>query len=296
MNINSSNYEEYLIRKLENLLNQEETREFDSFMQNHPELLSEWEAFKQTVLVADEEITFTDKASLKKPERERRVVPLYRTLLIVTGIAASLLFVVYLGVFKFKETNSTTPIASNHSTPGSSSVTNYSSQVQGTSSAPTPSIPLIAQNTPIVSTHILSHHAVQPFRPAPALTSNSVSSDPQNNSSLPVELASLSPAPVGAIPLKMDISLAPYKSIPVTQTERPVINPHPDKTVQHASLIQFASVLGTELYHLSGRGESSTDNPQIPARNDVSVSVSTKQFSLLKTFHFHPGYKTIQSK
>ncbi|GDX52013.1 hypothetical protein LBMAG27_10600 [Bacteroidota bacterium] len=93
MKINRTNYEDFLIQKLEGLLSTEQNAELDLFLHNNADIKSEWEAFEQTVMVPDETIVYEHKELLKK--KVGGVIPIYSTMLFVTSIAASLLLVFF---------------------------------------------------------------------------------------------------------------------------------------------------------------------------------------------------------
>src|SRR2546423_804630 len=66
MRINLQNYEEYFVRYLDGELPSQEAGEVEFFLQQHPELNAELNAFKSTMLLSDEEILFPNKELLKK--------------------------------------------------------------------------------------------------------------------------------------------------------------------------------------------------------------------------------------
>jgi hypothetical protein len=69
MKINLQNYEEYFVRFLDGDLPSEEVAEVKLFLQRHPGLNAELNAFKATMLPADENIFFPGKELLKKELR-----------------------------------------------------------------------------------------------------------------------------------------------------------------------------------------------------------------------------------
>ena len=66
MKINLQNYEEYFVRYLDGELSSSEVGEVEFFLQQHPELNAELNAFKSTVLSADDEVFFPKKELLMK--------------------------------------------------------------------------------------------------------------------------------------------------------------------------------------------------------------------------------------
>jgi len=66
MMINLQNYEEYFVRYLDGELSQEEVNEVNLFLQYHPELKQELEAFRAVILPLENSIQFSGKENLKK--------------------------------------------------------------------------------------------------------------------------------------------------------------------------------------------------------------------------------------
>ena len=107
MKINRTNYEDFLIQKLEGILSTEQNAELDLFLHNNTDIRTEWEAFEQTVLIPDETIVYTHKELLKK---KGAVLPMYRTMMYVASIAASLLLVFFVSQKYLFNTNTVTPV------------------------------------------------------------------------------------------------------------------------------------------------------------------------------------------
>ncbi|MEI7802179.1 MAG: hypothetical protein WCI97_06020, partial [Bacteroidota bacterium] len=141
MKINRTNYEDFLIQKLEGLLSTEQNAELDLFLHSNADIKSEWEAFEQTVLVPDETIVYQHKELLKK--KTGGVIPMYRTMLYVASIAASLLLVFFISQKYLFNNNTVTPVivASN------SSPVNNNQPVIGTVT-PSKNNALVADNYP----------------------------------------------------------------------------------------------------------------------------------------------------
>ncbi len=66
--ITIENKEEYFIRSVEGMLNATEKGLLDTFIEQHPQYLTELELFKKTKLVADTSVTFDNKELLKRIE------------------------------------------------------------------------------------------------------------------------------------------------------------------------------------------------------------------------------------
>ena len=71
MKLNLDNYESWLVDRMEGLLDPAQEAELDAFLELHPELQEDAALMEMTRLVPDQEVIFTDKASLKKEEGGR---------------------------------------------------------------------------------------------------------------------------------------------------------------------------------------------------------------------------------
>ena len=94
MNIDEKNYEEYLIRHVENDLSENEQATLFVFLDNHPECRRELELFEQSRLIPDETISFGDRSSLKRTAQRFYL----NNWLVWTSAAAAILVLIY---FKF---------------------------------------------------------------------------------------------------------------------------------------------------------------------------------------------------
>nr|HPR29682.1 hypothetical protein [Chitinophagales bacterium] len=65
MKLNLDNYESWLVDRMEGLLDPAQEAELDAFLELHPELQEDAALMEMTRLVPDQEVIFTDKASLK---------------------------------------------------------------------------------------------------------------------------------------------------------------------------------------------------------------------------------------
>jgi len=96
--INERNYEEWLLRKVENDLNASEAKALDKFLTAHPEYKEELAAFEQTVLLP-ETVAFKNKATLYREVEEVKVIPLWYQRPAYWAAAASIALVVGLSVW-----------------------------------------------------------------------------------------------------------------------------------------------------------------------------------------------------
>jgi hypothetical protein len=72
--VNELNYEEYFVMYADDELTIEEKRFTEEFVYKHPRFQQEFELILEAKLVADKSIIFSDKKSLYRTEKERRVV------------------------------------------------------------------------------------------------------------------------------------------------------------------------------------------------------------------------------
>lgn len=64
--IDASNYEEYFVGAVENVLSAEEKKELEQFLEMNPDKRAELELLRQTILEPEPEIVFENKSALKK--------------------------------------------------------------------------------------------------------------------------------------------------------------------------------------------------------------------------------------
>lgn len=100
--ITMANYEEYLFRKIEGDLAGGESGEVESFMEEHPELQREMNAFTSTRLVADLSVVFPDKNSLKK--RDGKVAVMYVRYALAIAVAACLMLIIMIKGMQWNDT------------------------------------------------------------------------------------------------------------------------------------------------------------------------------------------------
>ncbi|HZG01152.1 MAG TPA: hypothetical protein VEY71_09120, partial [Chitinophagales bacterium] len=107
MNIDVTNYEEWLFRKVENDLNAEELKQLETFLVQHPEYRAELDAFEKTVLVPDQSFVFRNKQVLYRDEP--RVVSLWYRNPQYWAVAASLVLILSVGAWLLNNRETYTP-------------------------------------------------------------------------------------------------------------------------------------------------------------------------------------------
>ena len=96
MKINIDNYELYFLRYIEGRLSEEERKEVETFLIQHPDLKEIMDMYDPSfTLVKDEELVFDDKDSLMRPTKSSFVMPLWVR---YASVAAVALFVVSVGL------------------------------------------------------------------------------------------------------------------------------------------------------------------------------------------------------
>lgn len=103
--VNLSNYKTWLVAYTEGDLNDNQKKEVDLFLSEHPDLKSELDLFRRTRTVPDYTIVFKDKNSLK---RGGRVIAFSRVNYRVMAIAASLVLLL-ISIYVFRQQKDNTP-------------------------------------------------------------------------------------------------------------------------------------------------------------------------------------------
>lgn len=114
--VTRENYEEYMMMHADGELSPSQEQELMSFLYEHPELQHELTAFSMTKLIPDDNLVYTRKVSLLKPEGGTVVIPFapWKRYAIAAGVAA----LVMLGGYNIwnHAPEATTTVAANHNT------------------------------------------------------------------------------------------------------------------------------------------------------------------------------------
>ena len=97
MKINLQNYDEYFFNYVEGNLSTEEMAETAVFLKQNPMLQPEFDAWKESVLKPDISIAFSEKSILLKKE-PARIIPFFSNLILMSGVAASIVAVLILKI------------------------------------------------------------------------------------------------------------------------------------------------------------------------------------------------------
>ncbi len=275
--INRNNYEDFLIQKLEGMLNTEQNAELDLFLHNHADIKSEWEAFELTRLIPDESLVFENKGLLKKKENAG-VIPMYRSMLYVASIAASLLFVLLFSQKYLINLPSENPVvvAENNSLNNNQSrVNSEPSKVSSTSSSNNNAI--IADNFPSEKQAVFSKQVSTNY--PKQFLSNQISTTPLQTNIQPMKILAHT-----AMKIYPRVSYASFiwtKGLMKPQV--PVRN-----TTEAGAWLQIASILGSEIVRLSGRGERLNKAPlELHIKNNpIQLNINNPYIKFHKVISF----------
>ncbi len=246
MKINRNNYEDFLIQKLEGLLSTEKNAELDLFLHNNSDIRSEWEAFELTRLMPDESLVYEHKDLLKK-KQSAGVIPMYRTILYVTSIAATLLLVFFVSqkYLFIQPTEKPIVVAENNS------VQNSSNENSVPVIQPSNNNAIVADNLPNKTQPTFSHQSSTKIYQISNVNQPGTSNPKVESISF---MKTLSPVAMKTYPR---ISYASF--IWTKGLKAPAV---PSRNVSEAGAwLQVASILGSEIIRLSGRTEKINKAP-----------------------------------
>ena len=277
MKINRNNYEDFLIQKLEGLLSTEQNAELDLFLHNNADIRSEWEAFELTRLIPDDSLVYEHKDFLKK-KQSAGVIPMYRTMLFVTSIAASLLLVFFVSqkYLFIQPTEIPVVVAENNSMNNIQSIENNKPSGSNSNSA--------SNNNAIVADNFQIE--TQPAFSKQIETSNHKQTA---NSPFPV---SISHADIQPMKQLEHTAMKTYPRVSyasfiwtkgLTKPQAPVRT-----TTEAGAWLQIASVLGSEIVRLSGRGERLNKAPiELQIKNNpIQLNINNPYLKFHKIISF----------
>lgn len=277
MKIDRNNYEDFLIQKLEGQLSNEQNAELDLFLHNNSDIQSEWEAFELTRLIPDESLVFEHKELLKKKESVG-IIPVYRTLMYATSIAASLLLVFLVSQKYFINQAQKNPsiVAVNNS------IKNYKTENVTSEVKP-------LNNNLIVAEHYSSNNqssngsenkSINDFQKTNSgLISNQITQVRISDNIQPMK-----PIVAGAMKTYPRVSYASF-----IWTKGLTVPHSPSRSVNEAGAwLQVASILGSEIIRLSGRGERLNKAPlELQFKNKpVQLNINNPYLRLNKFLSF----------
>ncbi len=290
------NYEEFFIRNIERELTLQEENDLSVFMNEHPELQREMNAFAATKLVADSSVIFPYKNSLKK-RGAGRLVPMYVRISLIAAAVCLMLIMFMRG--SLWQTNPTPIVADSHSiqpetNTGSSSNESISKPQKNEIAFNQSEIDSAKAATSNESkkNKSLSHHNTQLYTDASSQHStNSVSpfNDVSTADNDEVSRIAMATTPIN---FQRAFKKASYRS--------------PSNSIaEKKPAVKFSSVavaLGSELLRLSGREDylnsstafnsSGSDRRKLP----MALSITGKKFNFSHTFFKKRNHTSSQPK
>ena len=244
MKIDRNNYEDFLIQKLEGQLSNEQNAELDLFLHNNSDIQSEWEAFELIRLIPDESVVYEHKELLKKKE-SAGIIPFYRTLMYATSIAASLLLVFFISQkYFFKQTQKNPSLVAVNNSIKNNKTENDTSEVKS------------LNNNLIVAENYSSNNQSSNGSENKTInnlqkTNSSLITNQINQVRISDDIQPMKPIVAGVVRTFPRVSYASF-----IWTKGLTVPHSPSRSVNEAGAwLQVASILGSEIIRLSGRGE-----------------------------------------
>ncbi|HYV90376.1 MAG TPA: hypothetical protein VE978_01275 [Chitinophagales bacterium] len=283
------NYEDYFIRKIEDALSSEEEIDLSVFMQQHPELQREMNAFVATKLVADSSVVFPDKNSLKR--RNGRVVPMYVRYTLATAIAASLILIVTIRGIHQTDQPVNSPVAEQPSFSSPQTEKGSSKDANEKVKQITPHSELATEHT-LNSTQTNSTNKVNHSRSENRGKENSeqfadasvhIESNPSTENTQTISTTNVEDemTTIGSglqpISYQARFKKAPYRAVSITAANKNSASPE-NKSIKKFTSV--ASALGSELLRLTGREDylktTSAFNSQGAEKKKLPLVISVK--------------------
>jgi hypothetical protein len=269
--INRINYEEYLVSSLEGKLTTEEQVSLDAYLQEHPELKPEVDAYKLAFLVPDKTISYPHKSLLLKSETVRIFTPFYRRYSVWLSVAAAVLVLIIFRIFLHNDFNSpqiNTPATLSQSGQQNTIPSNYS---------------LSGQQAQKYFGHSKGNlhtvNAVNKFNP----NGQGQSANPQTVAMVK-EVSDIPAKNATYIPQQQSRRFAMLQTNSSEQAR--VVAEHLIAQRKQSALISNAALIGKTLLHLSGRQMPNEINNEAGQQfRVVTVSYDSKDFSFVKIVH-----------
>ncbi len=277
--VHEGNFEAYFSRAVDQDLSDDEMQEIDQFVQQNPSYRKQLDAYFKTKLAPDLSVVYPDKPALKK-KGNPSIIPLYARYILSAAVAAILVFILFFKGFQWLPGNSSAPVASNEGI--------VVDTTASTTAYELPSTTALVGNAPDT---LGKTNRLLPGKDASVYKNGNATKDinaiPENKNLLadmqPIKTDGLKPLPV-----RRRINRAPYL-VPVYNT--PATNQHELATNnisnQVGSLLSIASVVGSEILKLSGRGDllktpESEEKEKI--KEPFTLSIQSKKFSFYHKF------------
>jgi hypothetical protein len=281
--VTMANCGDYFAREVENDLLPYEKELLIEFLAKHPEMQRERNAWQSTVLVADESIVYPDKKSLKK--RTTRVIPIGVRYMMTAAVAAGLLLIFFVKGIEWNRNINGPQVAQEESSTtkeeGSGDVDNETSKNAQPSSqeiAAAPAStgkPATEKESTAASGKVTKKHSQmqETVNESPVMVA-------ENITALPV-------SPAKGIAYHHRLSKAPYL-VPVREGSEE--NVATRNSTPASGWLSVASVLGSEMLRLSGRGDlvkngnSGQEHTVEKEKEALALAIQSKKFSLYHKF------------
>jgi hypothetical protein len=273
---------------VENDLTEEEKKEMDGFLKEHPHFQHDLDLYQKTILVPDKKIRYSDKPGLKR--KEGHVVPLYARYILAAAVAASLLLIFYTRGIEWNSNSIDGPsVAQNTGTDGK--INSDTGPRNNISDATDSTINQVYKRVNPTSGNEIAAgqgNIESPDREPENIPYKSKSSLKKDSYPLLVSSTSMKPLPIGAlqgISYHHPLQMAPYL---VAVYDEKVNSNQNYNGFSGPSWLSLASVVGTELLRLSGRADfikSSSDSfDKLKSKEVVAVSLNTDRFAFYHKF------------
>lgn len=277
MKIDRNNYEDFLIQKLEGQLSNEQNAELDLFLHNNSDIQSEWEAFELTRLIPDESLVYEHKELLKRKE-SAGIIPFYRTFMYATSIAASLLLVFFVSQKYFFNQSPKNPLI----VAAKNSIKNNKTERVATEVKPLNNNLIVAENYS-ANTQKSDGSKDKTINYLQKTNSNLRASQ-INQVRISDNIQPMKPIVAGAMKTYPRVSYASF-----IWTKGLTVPHSPSRSVNEAGAwLQVASILGSEIIRLSGRGERLNKAPlELQFKNKpVQLNINNPYLRLNKFLSF----------
>lgn len=271
--VHELNFEDYFCRYAEHDLSDDEMKSVEQFLHENPIYQKHLNAYLGTKLVADPAVIYPDKDSLKK-RGNNKVIPISIRYIMTAVVAASLLLIVMLKGVEWPTENVNAPVATiNKNSQPENTVQEHIEAIKETGHIALPSDSNVSfESQPETKLRLLNEYS-------PDLQEAGLLADADLE---PIKMKS-----PDLLPGFKRASKAPYL-VPVYESNATnIADASNGISSQVGSLLSIASVVGSEILKLSGRGDlvkSQNEDQQLKTREPFSISIQSKKFSFYHKF------------
>ncbi|HUM48083.1 MAG TPA: hypothetical protein PLD84_14220, partial [Chitinophagales bacterium] len=270
-------------RLVEGDLSSSEVDEVQHFLKQNHSLNRHLDAYKASKLKADLSVVYPDKNSLKKKE-PGKVVPLYARYILSAAVAAGLLLLFFVKGIQWTPGTGVSPVAQTESAqPGIDS----NGQVNSITESPSNSIAATTDSNDSLSFSPAVSNQNQPKVKNKKNSSKSLINKTNSPAMYALNMEPMNVVLPGQLPNYRRVTKAPYL-VPVYENETTNQQAANNANRVVGSWLSVASVVGTEILKLSGRGDlvksDAAVEEQHKTREALSLSIQTKKFSFYHKF------------